>query len=168
MKKIVTAKEAVSLIKDEASVMIGGFISCGAPDILVDALAQENVKNLTLIVNDTSIPNVDKGKLIANKQVKKLIAAHIGLNPETGQQMNNGELDVELIPMGTLIEKIRAKGTGLGGFLTPTGVNTIIEENKETMEVDGKKYIFEKPLGANFALIYGSKVDKYGNASFVK
>ena len=166
MKKIVTAKEAVSLIKDEASVMIGGFISCGAPDILVDALAQENVKNLTLIVNDTSIPNVDKGKLIANKQVKKLIAAHIGLNPETGQQMNNGELDVELIPMGTLIEKIRAKGTGLGGFLTPTGVNTIIEENKETMEVDGKKYIFEKPLGANFALIYGSKVDKYGNASF--
>ena len=166
MKKIVTAKEAVSLIKDEASVMIGGFISCGAPDILVDALAQENVKNLTLIVNDTSIPNVDKGKLITNKQVKKLIAAHIGLNPETGQQMNNGELDVELIPMGTLIEKIRAKGTGLGGFLTPTGVNTIIEENKETMEVDGKKYIFEKPLGANFALIYGSKVDKYGNASF--
>ncbi len=166
MKKIITAQEAASLINDEASIMIGGFISCGAPDKLVDALAQTNVKNLTMIVNDTSIPNVDKGKLIANKKVKKLIAAHIGLNSETGRQMHAGELDVELIPMGTLIEKIRAKGTGLGGFLTPTGVGTIIEENRETMEVDGKKYIFEKPLGADFALIYGTKVDKFGNASF--
>ncbi len=166
MKKIVTAKDAISLIKDDSSVMIGGFISCGAPDKLVDALVEHNAKNLTMIVNDTSIPNVDKGKLIANKQVKKVIASHIGLNPETGRQMHSGEIDVELVPMGTLVEKIRAKGSGLGGVLTPTGVGTIIEENKETMEIDGKKFIFERPLGADFALIYGSKVDKYGNVAF--
>lgn len=166
MKKIVSAKEAVGLIKDNASVMIGGFISCGAPDELVDALVEQNVKNLTLIVNDTTVPNVDKGKLITNKQVKKVIASHIGLNPETGKQMHAGEIDVELVPMGTLVERIRAKGTGLGGILTPTGVGTIIEENKETMEIDGKKFIFERPLGADFALIYGTKVDKHGNATF--
>ena len=166
MKKIVSAKDAIKLIKDNASIMIGGFISCGAPDELVDALVEENVKNLTLIVNDTSIPNVDKGKLITNKQVKKVIASHIGLNSETGRQMHEGEIDVELVPMGTLIERIRAKGTGLGGFLTPTGVGTIIEENKETMEIDGKRFIFERPLGADFALIYGTKVDKHGNVAF--
>lgn len=166
MKKIVSAKDAIKLIKDNASIMIGGFISCGAPDKLVDALVEENVKNLTLIVNDTSIPNVDKGKLITNKQVKKVIASHIGLNSETGRQMHEGEIDVELVPMGTLIERIRAKGTGLGGFLTPTGVGTIIEENKETMEIDGKRFIFERPLGADFALIYGTKVDKHGNVAF--
>lgn len=166
MKKIVSAKEAVGLIKDNASVMIGGFISCGAPDELVDALVEQNVKNLTLIVNDTTVPNVDKGKLITNKQVKKVIASHIGLNPETGKQMHAGEIDVELVPMGTLVERIRAKGTGLGGILTPTGVGTIIEENKETMEIDGKKFIFERPLGADFALIYGTKVDRHGNAAF--
>ena len=166
MKKVVSAKEAVGLIKDNASVMIGGFISCGAPDELVDALVEQNVKNLTLIVNDTTVPNVDKGKLITNKQVKKVIASHIGLNPETGKQMHAGEIDVELVPMGTLVERIRAKGTGLGGILTPTGVGTIIEENKETMEIDGKKFIFERPLGADFALIYGTKVDRHGNAAF--
>lgn len=166
MKKIVSAKEAVKQIKDNSSVMIGGFISCGAPDELVDALVEQNVQNLTLIVNDTSIPNVDKGKLITNRQVKKVIASHIGLNSDTGRQMHAGEIDVELVPMGTLIERIRAKGSGLGGILTPTGVGTIVEENKEVMEVDGKKYIFERPIGADFALIYGTKVDKHGNVAF--
>ena len=166
MKKIVSAKEAVKQIKDNSSVMIGGFISCGAPDELVDALVEQNVQNLTLIVNDTSIPNVDKGKLITNRQVKKVIASHIGLNSDTGRQMHAGEIDVELVTMCTLIERIRAKGSGLGGILTPTGVGTIVEENKEVMEVDGKKYIFERPIGADFALIYGTKVDKHGNVAF--
>ncbi len=166
MKKIISAKEAVNMINDGSTIMIGGFLSCGTPDYLIDELINQNVKELTMICNDTSFPGTDRGKLIENKQVKKVIASHIGTNPETGRQMHDGEIEVELIPMGTLIEKIRAKGSGLGGILTPTGVGTIIEQNKETMEVDGKKYIFEKPLGADFALIYGSKVDKYGNVAF--
>ncbi len=166
MKKIVTAKEAISQIKDGATIMVGGFLSCGAPDKLIDALVEQNVQELTMIANDTSIPGADKGKLIANKQVKKVITTHIGTNPETGRQMTAGELDVELVPMGTLVERIRAKGTGMGGILTPTGVGTILEEDKETMEVDGKRFIFERPIGADFALIYGTKVDKFGNVTF--
>ena len=146
--------------------MIGGFLECGTPDMLIDELVKQNKKNLTMISNDTTYPDADKGRLIVNKQIKKLITSHIGTNPETGKQMHTGELAVELVPMGTLIEKIRAKGTGLGGVLTPTGVGTVLEENKETMNIDGKKFIFEKPLGADFALIYGTKVDKFGNVSF--
>ena len=119
-----------------------------------------------MICNDTSFPNVDKGKLIVNKQIKKVITTHIGTNPETGRQMNAGEIEVELNPMGTLVERIRAKGAGLGGILAPTGVGTIVEEGKKTLEVDGKKFIFEKPLGADCALIYGTRVDRYGNVSF--
>lgn len=166
MKSIVSAKKAISLIKEGSSVMVGGFLECGAPNLLIDELVHQNVKNLTMISNDTTYPHADKGKLIVNKQIKKLITSHIGTNPETGKQMHSGELEVELVPMGTLIEKIRAKGTGLGGVLTPTGVGTVLEENKETMQIDGKKFIFEKPLGADFALIYGTKVDKFGNVSY--
>jgi acetate CoA/acetoacetate CoA-transferase alpha subunit len=166
VKKTISAKQAIDMIKDGSSVMIGGFLSCGTPDVLVDELIAQNKKNLTMVSNDTSYPNADRGKLIVNKQVKKVITTHIGTNPETGRQMHNNELDVELIPMGTFVEKIRAKGAGLGGILTQTGVGTIIEENKETMEVDGNRFIFEKPLGADFALIYGTKVDKFGNVAF--
>lgn len=166
MKKIISAQEAISFIKEGSTVMVGGFLECGAPDILVDELVNQNIGNLTMISNDTTYPHADKGKLIVNKQIKKLITSHIGTNPETGKQMHAGELDVELVPMGTLIEKIRAKGTGLGGVLTPTGVGTVLEENKKTMEIDGKTFIFEKPLGADFALIYGTKVDKFGNVSY--
>lgn len=166
MKKVVCVHDAIELIKDGASVMIGGFLSCGAPDKLIDELVRQGKKNLTMICNDTSYPNVDKGKMIANKLVKKLIAAHIGTNPDTGEQMRKGKIDVELIPMGTLVEKIRAKGAGLGGVLTQTGVGTILEQNKETIEIEGKKFIFEKPLGADFALIYGTKVDRFGNVAF--
>ena len=165
MKKVLSVKDAINLIQDGASVMISGFLDCGAPQILVDELVNQNKQNLTMIANDTTFPHLDKGKLIVNKQVKKLITTHIGTNPETGRQMQAGEIDVELIPMGTFIEKIRAKGSGLGGVLTPTGVGTILEENKQVMEIDGKRFIYEKPLGADFALIYGSKVDKHGNVS---
>lgn len=166
MKNVVSAKEAVSLIKDGSTVMLGGFLSCGAPDELIDALVEQNTKELTLICNDTSFPQTDKGKLIVNKQAKKIITAHIGTNPESGRQMHDGELEVELVPMGTLIEKIRAHGAGLGGVLTPTGVGTDLEKHGKTVEIDDKKFIFEKPLGADFALIYGTKVDKFGNVSF--
>ncbi len=166
MAKIVSAKEAVDLIKDNATVMIGGFLSCGTPDKLIDELVEKNIKNLTMISNDTSVPNTDKGKLIANKQVKKLITSHIGTNPETGKQMASGEIEVELTPMGTLMERIRAKGAGLGGILTPTGIGTTIQEGKDIVEVKGKKYIFEQPIDADFALIYGTKADKYGNVTY--
>lgn len=166
MKNVVSAKDAVSLIKDGSTVMLGGFLSCGVPDELIDALVEQNTKELTLICNDTSFPQSDKGKLIVNKQAKKIITAHIGTNPESGKQMHTGELEVELVPMGTLIEKIRAHGAGLGGVLTPTGVGTDLEEHGKTVEIDDKKFIFEKPLGADFALIYGTKVDKFGNVAF--
>lgn len=163
MKKILSVKEAAELIKDDSSVMVGGFLKCGTPTKIIDEMINIGTKNLTLIANDTSLPEHDKGKLIVNKMVKKAIVSHIGLNPETGRQMNAGEIEVELVPMGTLVERIRSGGAGLGGFLTPTGVGTIVEEGKQSMEIDGKKYLLEKPLKADFALIYGSKVDKFGN-----
>lgn len=166
MAKIISIKEAVSLIKDSATIMVGGFLSCGTPDKLIDELVNSNVKNLTMISNDTSIPNKDKGKLIVNKQVKKLITSHIGTNPETGRQMEAGEIEVELTPMGSLMERIRAKGAGLGGVLTPTGIGTAIADGKKVYEIDNKKYLFERPISADFALIYGTKADKFGNVSY--
>ena len=163
MKKILTISEAGKLIKSDSSVMIGGFLRCGSPARIVDELLKNNADNLTLIANDTCIPQADRGKLIVNKRIKKAIVAHIGTNPETGRQMNAGELEVELVPMGTLVERIRAAGAGLGGVLTPTGVGTVIEEGKPIMEIDGKKYLVEKPLKADYAIIYATKADKYGN-----
>lgn len=164
--KIVSIKEAINLIKDSATIMVGGFLSCGTPDKLIDELAKSNVKNLTMISNDTSIPNKDKGKLIVNKQVKRLITSHIGTNPETGRQMEAGEIEVELTPMGSLMERIRAKGAGLGGVLTPTGIGTLIADGKKVYEIDNKQYLFERPISADFALIYGTKADKFGNVSY--
>ncbi|MBR3888954.1 CoA transferase subunit A [bacterium] len=166
MKTILSAKDAVSKIKDGSTIMVGGFLSCGTPDYLIDELINQNKKDLTMICNDTSYPDANKGKMIANKLVKKVITTHIGTNPEAGRQMHNKELEVELIPMGTFVEKIRAKGSGLGGILTQTGVGTVIQEGKKVMTVDGKDFIFEKPLGADYAIVYGTKVDKYGNISY--
>lgn len=166
LKKLITAKEAAKLIKDNSTIMVGGFLSCGAPDKVIDAIVEEDIKNLTMICNDTSIPNKDKGKLIQSGMVKKVITTHIGTNPITGEKMHKGELEVEFYPMGTLVEKIHAKGSGLGGVLTPTGIGTILEEGKNIVEIKGKKYIFEEPLGADFAIVYGTKVDKFGNVKF--
>lgn len=166
MKKIISAKEAALFVKDNSTLMVGGFLDCGAPDKLVDALVETDVKNLTLICNDTTYPNVDKGKLVEGDKVKKVIASHIGTNPITGKRMMNKEIEVEILPMGTFVEKIRAFGAGLGGILTPTGVGTVLEEGKQTFEIKGKKFIFEEPLGADVAFIYGTKVDKFGNVSY--
>lgn len=167
MKKVVSAKQAAQLIKDNSTVMVGGFLSCGTPDKILDAIVKENIKNLTLISNDTSVPDKDKGLLIQKKgMVKKVITTHIGTNPITGEKMHSGEIEVEFYPMGTLVEKIHAKGSGLGGVLTPTGVGTILEKGKKIFSINGKKYIFEEPLGADFAIIYGSVVDKYGNVKY--
>jgi acetate CoA/acetoacetate CoA-transferase alpha subunit len=166
LNKVITAQEAAKKIKDNSTLMVGGFLSCGTPDLILDAISKENIRNITLICNDTSVPNKDKSKLIEAGIVKKVITTHIGTNPITGQKMQSGEIEVEFYPMGTLVEKIHAKGSGLGGILTPTGVGTILEEGKKVVEIKGKKYIFEEPLGADVAVIYGTTVDKYGNVKY--
>lgn len=160
MNKVVTMDQALEHIKDGMTVMIGGFLGVGNPHKIIDAMVEKGVKDLTLIANDTAFPDVGLGKLIVNKQVKKAIVSHIGTNPETGRQMNEGETEVILVPQGTLIEQIRAGGAGLGGVLTPTGVGTVVEEGKQKLTIDGKEYLLEKPLKADVALIFGSIVDK--------
>ncbi len=163
MNKLISLDEAVSYIEDGMTVMIGGFLACGTPERLIDKLVEKGVKNLTLIANDTSFVDKGIGKLIVNKQFKKVIVSHIGTNKETGRQMNEGETEVVLVPQGTLAEQVRAGGVGLGGILTPTGVGTIVEEGKELITIDGQTYILEKPLNADVALIFGNVVDKKGN-----
>lgn len=163
MGKIVSIDEAINHIEDGMTIMVGGFLGCGTPHKLVDKLVEKGVKDLTLISNDTSFVDFGVGKLVVNKQIKKLIASHIGTNKETGNQMNSGEMEVKLVPQGTLAEQIRAGGAGLGGFLTPTGLGTVIEEGKDKIEIDGKEYLLELPLRADVALIFGHKVDKTGN-----
>lgn len=161
--KKITAREAADYIQDGMTVMIGGFMSNGTPEILMDALVKKGVKNLTVIANDSGTPGTGIGKLIAAGAVKKLIATHIGLNPLTGQLMNEGTLEVELVPQGTLAERIRAGGAGLGGVLTPTGLGTAVAEGKEIITVDGKEYLLEKPLRADAALLRGSIADEDGS-----
>lgn len=168
MDKTRGIKETVSLIKDGMSIMIGGFMGVGNPHTIIDALVERGVKELTIIANDTSSPGFGLAKLIESKQVKKVITSHIGLNPETGRQMKTGELEVVLVPQGTLAEQIRSGGAGLGGFLTPTGVGTIVEEGKKKIEIDGIQYILELPLKADVALINGARVDKKGNVYYDK
>lgn len=166
MVKFISAKEAAQFFKNDQSVMIGGFLKCGSPTAVIDEILKTNVKNLTLIGNDTSLPDSDRGKLISAQRIKKAIVSHIGTNPETVFQMNAGTLEVELAPQGSLAERIRAGGAGLGGVLTPTGVGTDIEKGKLLINVDGKNYILEKPLRANIALIYATNADGYGNLSY--
>ncbi|NLB50673.1 MAG: acetate CoA-transferase subunit alpha [Clostridiaceae bacterium] len=163
MNKVVTMAEALSRIKNGQSVMIGGFLTVGTPQGLVDAIVDSEIGELTLIVNDTAFADRGVGKLIACDKVKKVITSHIGTNKITGKKMHAGEIEVELVPQGSLAEKIRSEGAGLGGFLTPTGVGTAVEENKQVMEFDGKKYILERPMGADIALIKAHKADTSGN-----
>lgn len=173
MPKIISIEEAVKLIPDGASVMFGGFMGCGNAHKFIDALSKTNVKNLTMICNDGGMPGGPMGedfygvaKLIHNHQVSKMIATHVGLNPEVGQQSFDGTLETTLVPQGSFVEMIRAAGAGLGGVLTPTGVGTIIEDSplclgKQTIE--GKDYLLMKPIHADFAVISGYKIDKAGN-----
>lgn len=163
MDKIISKEEVTSLFKDGMTVMAGGFMGVGTPQGLVNAILETGVKDITLIVNDTAFEGAGVGPLIYNRRVKKVIASHIGTNPETGRQMINGELDVELVPQGTLAERVRAGGSGLGGVLTPTGIGTVVEEGKEKIAVDGREYLLEKPLRAEIALLKAYKADKAGN-----
>lgn len=166
MNKSMSVQQAVSDIGNGASIMVGGFGGVGTSTTIIDALIEKGVKNLTLITNDTAVPEFAHGKMIVNKQIKKLIGSHIGTNPETGRQMLAGELEVELVPQGTFAEKIRAGGAGLGGVLTPTGVGTLVEEGKQKLIVDGREYLLEKPLRADFAVLFAHKADKNGNLVF--
>jgi len=163
MAKIISAAAAAAMVKENMAVMVGGFLGCGTPQTLVDEVLAGGTKDLTLICNDTAFPDAGVGKLIVNKQFKKIIVSHIGTNPETGRQMNAGELEVDLVPQGTLAERIRSAGFGLGGILTPTGVGTPVEAGKQKLTIEGKDYLLELPLKADVALIKAYKADKAGN-----
>lgn len=164
--KIISRKDFADLIKDDMTIMIGGFLACGTPETLVSIILEKGVKNLTIICNDTAFADKGLGRLIAAKQVARVITSHIGTNTETGKQMVEGTLKVDLVPQGTLIERIRCAGAGLGGVLTPTGVGTMVEEGKQKMTVEGIDYLLELPLRAELALIGGSIVDKAGNVVY--
>lgn len=159
-------EEAVARIPDGASLMIGGFMAIGTPECLMDEIVRQGKRELTVIANDTALPGKGIGKLVTAKLVRKVIASHIGLNPETQQKMLAGELEIELVPQGTLIERIRAGGYGLGGVLTSTGVGTVVEEGKRKLEIDGREYLLEMPLRADFALIQAFLADYLGNLTY--
>ncbi len=161
--KTVSLEDSVAMIPDGASLMIGGFMGVGTPERMVDELARQGKRGLTVIANDTATPGRGIGKLVTAGAVRKAIVSHIGLNPETQQKMIAGDIEVELVPQGTLIERLRAAGYGLGGVLTPTGVGTAVEEGKRKIEVDGAPYLLETALGADFALVESFLADYEGN-----
>jgi len=164
--KTISVGEAVAMIPEGATLMIGGFMGVGTPERLIDELVRQQKGNLTVIANDTAMPGRGIGKLVDKGLVSKAVASHIGLNPETQRQMMDGKLTVDLVPQGTLIERIRAGGSGLGGVLTPTGVGTVVESGKRRIEVDGKPYLLETALRAQFALINAFLADYLGNLSY--
>lgn len=166
MSKVVTKEEVLAKFADGQTVMIGGFLATGTPEGLVDGLIEKGVKNLTVIGNDTGYPDKGIGKLVVSKQLQKVIVSHIGTNKETGRQMHAKEMEVVLVPQGTLAERIRSGGAGLGGFLTPTGVGTVVEEGKQKITIDSKTYLLELPLKADIALLKAWKADTYGNLIF--
>ncbi len=164
--KAIKVNEAVAMIPNGATLMIGGFMAVGTPERLMDELVKQNRKGLTVIANDSARPGVGIGKLIDHKAIAKLMVSHIGTNPETQRQMIAGELEVELIPQGTLAERVRCAGFGLGGVLTATGVGTVVEEGKQTLAINGTKYLVEVPIKADFALINAKRADYYGNLDY--
>jgi acetate CoA/acetoacetate CoA-transferase alpha subunit len=164
--KTVSLDQAVALIPDGASLMIGGFMGVGTPERVIDEIVRQRKKDLTVIANDTALPGAGIGKLVRAKLLRKAIVSHIGLNPETQKQMMSGDLEVQLVPQGTLIERIRAAGYGLGGILTPTGVGTVSEEGKRRVELNGKTYLIETALAADFALVHAFLADYLGNLAY--
>lgn len=168
-KQIITAAQAAAKVKAGDTVLVGGFLACGSPMAIILALKATQTRDLTLICNDSGAHDLKTGNitgvahLVAGRQFKKIIASHIGLNQETQRQMNEGETRVDLVPQGTLAEQIRAGGAGLGGFLTPTGVGTEVEQGKQTITLEGRQYLLELPLRGNVALIKARVADKAGN-----
>ncbi|CAO3426944.1 CoA transferase subunit A [Azospirillum doebereinerae] len=164
--KLISLEDAVARIPDGASILFGGFMAVGGPSRLVDEIIRQRKTGLTIIANDTARPHQGIGKLVVEKLVAKVITSHIGLNPDTQKQMIAGDIEVELVPQGTLAERIRAGGVGLGGVLTPTGVGTSVEEGKRTVEIDGKVFLLEMPIKADFALLAAKQADLYGNLTY--
>lgn len=168
MKSKVVAKETlIDKFHDGMSIMVGGFMACGTPETLVDMVIESGVKDLVLYCNDAGFPDRGIGRIIATGQCKTLYASHIGLNPQAQEMMNNGELEIILVPQGTLAEQVRAGGSGLGGVLTPTGVGTLVEEGKQVLEIKGKKYLLEDAFTADLAIIRANYADKIGNAKLL-
>lgn len=167
MKGALKPEAAAALIPEGASLMIGGFMAVGTPERLIDALVARGVGKLTIIANDTAMPGKGIGKLVSAGLVARVITSHIGLNPETQAKMIAGEIEVELVPQGTLVERIRAGGMGLGGVLTPTGLGTEVEIGKQTIEVQNQRFLVETPLKADFALIGAWQADYVGNLSYL-
>ena len=165
--KTISLHDAVAMIPDGASLLIGGFMGVGTPESVIDELVRQCKRDLTVIANDNAMPGIGIGKLVSAGLVRRTIASHIGLNPETQKKMLAGEMAVELVPQGTLIERIRAGGSGLGGVLTPTGVGTVVEEGKQRIEVEGKPYLLETALRADFALVQAFLADYVGNLQYV-
>lgn len=164
--KLITLQNAAGFFRDGMTIMVGGFMGVGTPPRLVEALLESGVRDLTLIANDTAFVDTGIGPLIVNGRVNKVIASHIGTNPETGRRMIAKEMEVQLVPQGTLVEQIRCGGAGLGGFLTPTGVGTIVEDGKQTLTLDGKTWLLERPLRADLALIRAHRADPLGNLTY--
>ncbi|MEL6234327.1 MAG: 3-oxoacid CoA-transferase subunit A [Pseudomonadota bacterium] len=166
MKHAIGPDEAAALVPDGATVLIGGFMGVGSPHRLIDALVARGVRNLRVVCNDTARPGIGIGRLVTAGAVSALITSHIGLNPETQQKMIAGEIDVELCPQGTLVERIRAAGVGLGGVLTATGIGTPVEAGKDIVEVDGTPYLLERPIRGDVALIAAHQADYVGNLDY--
>jgi acetate CoA/acetoacetate CoA-transferase alpha subunit len=166
MKHALKMNDAVARIPDGATLLIGGFMGVGSPHRIIEALAASGVRGLTIVANDTAKPGFGIGRLIAAGSVARVITSHIGLNPETQKKMISGEIAVELVPQGTLVERIRAGGVGLGGVLTATGLGTEVEQGKDVIEVDGKRYLLEKPIRGDFALIAARQADYNGNLEY--
>ena len=164
--KAVSAEQAVAMIPNGASVMVGGFMGVGTPERLLDELVRQKKSELSIICNDAAVPGRGVGKLFDASLVAMLTASHIGLNPNVQKQMMAGKVAVTLVPQGTLVERIRAGGCGLGGVLTPTGVGTIVEEGKQTIAVNGRSFLLETALRADFALIHAFLADYLGNLSY--
>lgn len=168
MPEIIDAKTAASMVKENDRIMVGGFLAVGAPDNIIDALIEKGTKDLHMIVICTDYVDRGNGKLITAKQIKSLQVSHIGTNKNTQQQYTEGTLKIEFNPQGTISERIRIGGAGIGGFLSPVGLGTILENEKQVIEVDGQKFFLERPIKADFAFIRAKKADKFGNLIYSK
>lgn len=166
MKLAIKADKAAEMIPDGAVVLIGGFMGVGSPHRIIDALVARGARGLTVVANDTAMPGRGIGKLVTAGAISRLITSHIGLNPETQAKMIAGEIEVELVPQGTLVERIRAGGVGLGGILTPTGLGTEVEDGKPTVELGGRRFLIELPIRGDFALIGARQADYVGNLDY--
>lgn len=162
-EKVISIEEAAEYFRDGMTLLAGGFGGVGNPPTLVQTILEKGVKDITLISNDTAFPWIGIGKLITEKRVKKVIASHIGSNPNAGAQMTAGELEVEFCPQGILAERVRAGGVGLGGILSDVGIGTIAEKGKQKLTLDGKEYLLETPLTAEVAIVHAKKADRFGN-----